>query len=215
MTLKLDLKEIERRANQAAYQDGLTEIFMGLFLFFYGGSLATDTLPVGIIFIVFAVFFAKPAIERIKRRYIYPRTGYVKVHEDPNTTAKGIGISAIIMVVVLLSAMAISMAILGQNQGMHFFLTYIVPPASGFMLAIGPYWLAQTYGLIRGYVWAVLFIFGGIAMPIFQIATGYEAVGLLCTVIGLIILIVGVLMFVQFIRQNPAQPLEIEAGQNV
>ncbi|MBL6983578.1 MAG: hypothetical protein ISR58_20545 [Anaerolineales bacterium] len=210
MSLNFDLKEIERRANYAAFQDGLTEIFMGLFLFFYGGSLATNTLPAGVVFILVTIFFGKNLIERIKKRYIYPRTGYVKLPEDPHTTSKGIGISALIMIVVLLGAMAISMAILGQNPGVKFFLTYIVPPASGFLLAIGPYWLGQTYGLRRGYIWAVLFVLGGIAMPVFSIASGYEAVGLLCTVMGLITLVTGSLMFLQFMRRNPPQSLDVD-----
>ena len=169
MSINLDLKEIERRANYAAFQDGLTEMFMGLFLFFYGGSLATKSLPAGIAFILVTVFFSRSLIERIKKRYIYPRTGYVKLPEDPHATAKGIGISAVIMIVVLLAVMGISMAVLGQNPGMNFFLTYIVPPASGFMLAIGPFWLGQTYGLKRGYFWAAFFIIGGIAIPVFSI----------------------------------------------
>ena len=97
MSTSFDLKEIERRANYAAFQDGLTEIFMGLFLFFYGGALATDALVVGFIFILVTVFFAKPLIEQIKKRYIYPRAGYVKLPEDPHTTGKGIAIAAVIM----------------------------------------------------------------------------------------------------------------------
>jgi len=210
MSLNLDLKEIERRANYAAYQDGLTEILMGLFLFFYGGSLATDTLLVGIIFVLMAVFLGKPVTEWVKKSFIYPRSGYVKLPEDPHTTGKGIAISAVIMVVVLLGTMGISMAILGQKPGLNFFLTYIVPPASGFMLAIGPYWLGETYGLVRGYIWAVLFVLGGIAMPVFNIASGYEAVGYLCTAVGLITLVTGSIMFIQFIRKNPPQPIEIE-----
>ena len=213
MSIKLDLKEIERRANHAAFQDGLTEIFMGLFLFFYGGTLATKTLPLGVVFIVVTVF-AKPLVEGIKKRYIYPRTGYVKLPEDPHTTGKGIAIAAVIMVVALLGAMGISMAVLGQKPGVDFFLTYIVPPASGFMIAIGPYWLGQTYGLSRGYIWALLFVLGGIAMPVFSIASGYEAVGLLCTVIGLITLVTGTIMFVRFIRKNPAEQVEIEEAPN-
>jgi len=209
MNIKLDLKEIERRANYAAFQDGLTEVFMGLFLFFYGGTLATDTLPVGVVFIVVAVFFGKPLTERIKKRYIYPRAGYVKLPDDPHTSGKGIAVSAIVMVVALLAALGISMAVLGQEPGLEFFLAYIVPPASGFMLAIGPYWLGQTYGLFRGYVWAVLFILGGIAMPMFSIASGYEAVGLLCTVVGVITLVTGTFMFVRFIRRYPVSNAEV------
>jgi hypothetical protein len=214
MSIKLDLKEIERRANYAAFQDGLTEISMGLFLFFYGGTLATNTLPIGFVFILVAVFFGKPLIERIKKRYIYPRIGYVKLPEDPHTTGKGIAISAVVMVVALLAAMGISMAVLGQKPGLDFFLTYIVPPASGFMLAIGPYWLGQTYGLKRAYIWAALFVLGGITMPVFGIASGYEAVGLMCTVVGLIALTTGTAMFVRFIRKYPPEPTEIEEAAN-
>ena len=214
MTIKLDLKEIEQRANYAAFQDGLTEILMGLFLFFYGGSLATNTLPVGFIFILLAVFFAKPLTEWIKKRYIYPRIGYVKLPEDPNATSKGIAIAAIIMMVVLLGALAISMVVLGQEEGRDFFLAYIVPPVSGFMLAIGPYWLGQTYGLLRGYLWAALFVLGGIAMPVFSIASGYEAVGLLCTLVGLLPLVTGTILFVRFIRKYPPEPMEVEEVPN-
>lgn len=214
MSVKLDLKEIERKANYAAYQDGLTEISMGLFLFFYGGALASDVLPISIVFIFFAIFFAKPLFERVKKRYIYPRTGYVKLPKDPHTTGKGIAISAVVMVVALLAAMGISMAVLGQKPGLDFFLTYIVPPASGFMLAIGPYWLGQTYGLRRAYIWAALFVLGGIAMPVFGIASGYEAVGLVCIVVGLITFVTGTLMFVRFIRKYPPEPTEIEEPAN-
>lgn len=210
MNMQLDLKEIERRANYAAFQDGLTEILMGLFLFFYGGSLATNTLPIGLVFILVAVFLGKPLTEGIKKRYIYPRIGYVKLPEDPNATSKGIAIAAIIMVLVLLGALGISMAMLGLEAGRDFFLTYIVPPASGFMLAIGPYWLGQTYGMVRGYMWAALFVFGGIAMPVFSIASGYEAVGLLCTLMGILILTTGAILFVRFIRKYPPEPMEAE-----
>ncbi len=210
MSTQLNLKEIERRANYAAFQDGLTEIFLGLFLFFYGGTLATGALPVGFVLILAAVFFAKPLTERIKKRYIYPRAGYVKLPEGPHTTGKGIAITAVVMVILLLGALGVSMAVMGQKPGLDFFLTYIVPPVSGFMLAIGPYWMAQTYGLRRGYVLAALFILGGIAMPVFGIASGYEAVGLLCTFVGLVALLTGTIMFVRFIRRYPPENVEIE-----
>jgi hypothetical protein len=187
---------------------------MGLFLFFYGGTLATDMLPLGIVFIVIAIFFAKPLIERVKKRYIYPRIGYVKLPEDPNATGKGIAIAALVFVVLLLGAMGISMLVLGTENGVDFFLTYIVPPATGVMFAIGPYWLGQTYGLLRGYVWAALFVLGGIAMPVFQIASGYQAVGLLSTMMGLLTLTTGTIMFVRFIRKYPAEPVEIEEVPN-
>jgi len=213
MATKIDLKEIERKANYAAFQDGLMEIFMGLFLLIFGGALMTK-IAIGVPIIVLTIFFANPLLELIKKRYIYPRAGYVKLPEDPNTTGKGIAIAVVVYVVLLLGAMGISILVLGTETGLDFFLTYIVPPASGIMFAIGPYWLGQTYGLLRGYVWAILFILGGIAMPLFSIASGYEAVGLLCTVIGLLVLVTGAIMFVRFLRQHPSEPVEIEEAVN-
>ena len=71
MRVKLDLKEIERKANYAAFQDGLMEIFMGLFLVFFGVALVTNVV-VTVVLVLVTVFFANPAIERLKRRCIYP-----------------------------------------------------------------------------------------------------------------------------------------------
>ena len=42
MSTMIDLKQIERRANYAAFQDGLMEIAMGLFQFFFGGGALPD-----------------------------------------------------------------------------------------------------------------------------------------------------------------------------
>jgi hypothetical protein len=203
MFAEFDLDEIKKRANAAALQDGLMEVFMGLFLVFFGGSMTTN-VAVGIPFIVLAIFFTNPMIERIKVRYIYPRIGYVKLPPDPKTTGKGIAAAAVLFVVVLLGAMGISMGLKGKDAGLEFFMTYIVPPSSGFMLGIGPFWLGQTYGLFRGYLWATLFVLGGIAMPLFRIASGYEAVWLLCTVVGLLILIVGIVLILRFLLRYPA-----------
>jgi hypothetical protein len=77
MTTIIDIKEIERKANFAAFQDGLMEIFLGIFLFFFGGIMTIYSGMAGLI--VCAVIFAKPAYKRIKEKYIYPRKGYVKL----------------------------------------------------------------------------------------------------------------------------------------
>ncbi len=213
MSIQLNLKEIERRANYAAYQDGLMEIALGIFLVVFGGALMTN-IATAVPFIVLTVFFANPIIERIKKRYIYPRAGYVKLPPNPDSTARGIAIAAIIFVAVLLAAAGISMAVLGLEDGGNLFLTYILPPTAGIMLAIGPYWLGQTYGLVRGYFWSGLFLLGGIAIPVLGLASGYEAVGLLCTLVGLIILATGGFMFIQFIREHPAETAENEEASN-
>jgi hypothetical protein len=202
MSYQIDLKEIERRATHASFQDGLIEIFMGLLLIFFGGGLLTAGTIVP--FIVFAIFFANTILKRFKERYIYPRVGYVKLLQEDQTDPKGIGIAALIFIVFLLASMGSIMLFMGKDPGLKFWMTYILPPSTGFMMAIGPYWLGQTYGLVRGYVYAATFLLFGIAIPVFGISSGYEAVGLLCSFVGSITLITGTVMFVIFLRKYPA-----------
>ena len=213
MNTKLDLKEIERRAHYAAFQDGLMEIFMGVFLILFGGALVTEPL-LALFLAVGAVLAANRLIERIKVRFIYPRAGYVKLPQDPKSTGKGIAIATVIMVVILLGAMGIAITVLGLEGGTGFFQRYILPPVTGFFLAIGPYWLGQVYGITRGYVWAALFLLGGLAMPGFSIAAGYKAVSLLCTVVGSVTLLTGAYLFLQFVRNNPPAPINTQERPN-
>jgi hypothetical protein len=69
------------------------------------------------------------------------------------------------------------------------------------MLAIGPFWLGETYGVRRGYVFAVLFLLSGIVIPVLGIASGYEAIAFECFLVGVISLISGVIMFTRFLRK--------------
>lgn len=208
MSFDINLKEIERRANYAAFQDGLMEVFMGFFLTTFGGGMATGRGTI-IPFIVFFIFFANPILKRIKERYIYPRVGYVKLPQENESDAKGIGIAAVIFIVFLLSSLGVTIWIMGADTGVEFWMTYILPPSTGFMMAIGPFWLGQTYGLVRGYVFAALFLLLGIIVPVFGIASGYEAVGLICSIVGVITLTTGIIQFTRFLRKYPAAEGEI------
>jgi len=156
-------------------------------------------------FTVFLVFLLNPLFERAKNRFIYPRIGYVKLREAEGSDPKGIVIGVIGFVVVLLVAVGLFMLLMGKERGWSFWLNYFVPGLSGFMMAIGPFWLGQTYGLKRAYVLAVLFLLGGILIPVLGIATGYAAVGLECSLGGLISLISGTIMFTRFLRKYPLE----------
>jgi len=214
MSIELNLKEIERRAKHSVFQDGLSEIILGTFLFFYGGALTVKSFPWYLVVIV-AIFLGKPALERIKAKYIYPRTGYVKMPPEPKSTGKGIIITTISSIVVLIGLMILLMIVMDKGQGILFFLAYIVPPASGILMAIGPVWMGQRYGIMRGYIYAGLFVLSGIAMPLFEIETGYKAVGLICTFVGFVILLVGGITFINFIRRNEPRTIEHQEITNV
>lgn len=214
MSLNIDIKEVERKANHTAFQDGLIDIFLGVFLIFFGGSMATKASIAP--FAALVIFLAIPMLKRVKERYIYPRIGYVKLPQEDESEAKGIGIAAIVFILFLLGSLAILSWIKGLEVGKDFWMTYILPPFTGFALAIGPFWLGQTYRLVRGYIYAALFIILGFAIPLLKIASGYEAVGLLCSILGIITLATGTYLFTSFLRRFPPVDVEMitEEGEN-
>ena len=215
MSQNLDLKEIERRVHQSVFQDGLMEIMMGGFLLVVGASLAMD-MKWGVLLIsLLVIFLGNPLLERAKKRYIYPRIGYVKLRPEKEADPKGIVVAAIVFVVILLGSGLFTLAI-GKDRGWAFWFKYFLPGSTGFMLAIGPFWLGETYGVRRGYVFAVLFLLSGIVIPVLGIASGYEAIGFECLLVGGISLISGVIMFTRFLRDYPipAVPAEEESDDS-
>ena len=162
MSQNLDLKEVERRVEQSVFQDGLMEIFMGIFLLVFGALLATDA-KLTVFISVFTIFFGNAILERLKKRYIYPRMGYVKLRPEKEADPKGIAVAGIVFVVVLLGSWGIFHLTMGEDRGWAFWFNYFFPASTGFMLAIGPFWLGETYGVKRGYVFAALFLLSGIA----------------------------------------------------
>ena len=78
MTTNINWKEIERKAYRDAQQDGLMEILSGLGMIFIAG-MVSGTLSTA--FAPLIVLFFKPALEALRRRFTYPRIGYVKLPE--------------------------------------------------------------------------------------------------------------------------------------
>ena len=202
MSQNLDLKEIERRVHQSVFQDGLMEIIMGGFLLVVSALFAISMELIPLISLL-VIFLGNPLLERAKKRYIYPRIGYVKLRPEKEADPKGIAAAVIVFVVVLLGSMGLFHITMGEDRGWAFWFNYFFPGSTGFMLAIGPFWLGETYGVQRGYVFAALFLLSGIAIPVLGIASGYEAVGLECLLVGVISLISGVIMFTRFLRKYP------------
>jgi MFS family permease len=212
MSHNLDLKEIERRVHQSVFQDGLMEIMMGGFLLVVGALFAISMKWI-LLPSLLVIFLGNPLLERAKKRYIYPRIGYVKLRPEKEADPKGIAMAAIVFVVILLGSGLLTLAI-GKDRGWAFWFKYFLPGSTGFMLAIGPFWLGETYGVRRGYVFAVLFLLSGIVIPVLGIASGYEAIGFECLLVGVISLISGVIMFTRFLRNNPVVPEEASYGNH-
>ena len=205
------LKDVERRVQRAAHEDGLTELLMGAFLLLYGGALASGKSVAPFLVLPLVLVF-RPLYQRAKQHLIYPRIGYVRFGPEKQADPKGILAVTAVFVAVLLGSLGLSIWIAGSDRGLDLWFTYILPPLSGLVLAIGPFWLGQTYGLTRGYVLAGLFVLSGVAIPLLDIAKGYEAVGLQCVLVGAASLASGVFMFARFLRRY--QPVESPDARN-
>ena len=87
MSDKINLKEMEQNAYKLLNEDGLMELLMGAILFVvsstFGGSSSFSS------FLALYVIFIRQIVEGFRKRYTYPRIGYLRLPEDD---AKQIGI---------------------------------------------------------------------------------------------------------------------------
>jgi MFS family permease len=210
MSQSLDLKEVEQRVLQSVYQDGLMEIFLGGFLLMFGVLFAIRSRLAS--FSVLLIFLLNPLLERAKKRYIYPRIGYVKLRPEKQADTKGIVIVVGVLTAILLGALGVFVLAMGRERGLPLWLNHFFPAFAGFMLAIGPFWWGQTFGVRRGYVLAALFLLSGILIPVLGMATGYEAVALECMLVGMVSLISGTVLFTRFLRRYPPEEMPDVAG---
>ena len=81
VTNQPDLKEIERRAYMSHHQDGLLDIFAGMFILGFGlgmfMDIIWDSFPIGLSMPAILVAVVLPMWIAAKRRITMPRIGYV------------------------------------------------------------------------------------------------------------------------------------------
>lgn len=194
------MNHVEMKAMRATIRDGLTEMQMGALLLSFGVVFSLAP-PFGVLCALLP-FALIPVGKLLKRRFVYPRIGYAKVEQKPHALL-GVGIAGIAFVVLVLAALGIFTLILGFDRGCSLWLSHFVPALAGALMAIGPWVVATTYRLLRWYIFAALFILGGICLPLFGIASGYEAVALESAIVGGLSLIYGIGLFFTFLRKYP------------
>ncbi len=198
-----DLRDIERRVHHAAFQDGLTEMALGIFLMLSG--VFTVLRPPLVYFALLAALALAVGVERARRRLVYPRTGYVRFAPEKRGDMRGMLKVCGFLLVLLVASSVPFLASYGAGEGRRIWVAYFVPAYIGCWLAIGPVWLGRTYGLRRWIVIGVLFPALGILLPALGLATGYSAIGLLCLWAGAVVFLTGVVVFALFLHAHPEQ----------
>ncbi len=104
MSATINLKEIEQKAYRDSQQDGLMEIMMGLILMAFGGFFYSTVF----VFYILLILFSGRIVEFFRKRYIYPRIGFVKFRqENPKAVLTGVLLFEFAVIVIIFTLISL------------------------------------------------------------------------------------------------------------
>jgi MFS family permease len=203
-----NLEKIERRTIQYFFNDGLTEIALGLFFLLFGAyffgqtvlpkdSALAQVLDVSLVLIIVAAgFLLGRFIGFLKNRLTYPRTGYVAYKKKPASPSRK-RIAAIIAAVIAVALSALTAA----APSFRLWL----PALNGFLLGFVVFLFWRRTGVFRFLVLAGVSALVGIGVALAGVAD-IMGVSLYYALFGAAILISGLLAFAGYWRRSRTEP---------
>ena len=113
MTENVNLKAVKKRAFTSLNQDGLFDIFLGfVFLciatYLYLDKVLNETI---IIFVIMPIILLGPILQKMRKRYTYPRIGYVAI---------GLKKEKRMTIVLIISLILIGLLVFTKFKNFHF-----------------------------------------------------------------------------------------------
>ena len=184
----------KREAERTILEDGLLEVIMGVYFLLSGFFLIDRALILNYIWLPVGLVI----IDIIRRKYIYPRTGYAKL----KTPTKEIllillaTLFGILFISLLVGFMIPSFNILkgGWNSAASYGLAITTTVFLCF--------LAKRFELPRWYIHGLLF---GFAFVLYRSLK----TPVVLFVLGVIVFLIGVIVFLDFLHKNPPRNSEI------
>jgi hypothetical protein len=202
MMKETSLKEVEKRTYMSYHQDGLLDIFVGIYVLLFGlGILLRTVGDFGTWFIIPAIFPAvmMPIWISAKRRITMPRIGYVKF----GVRSAG-------------KLMALLLGLMVAGAGLGAFMAFSFSSSQGWALAFRDLMIsyamiiigivAASVSTLFGYTMGLkrLYAYGLLIFVLFS--TGYFIpfpFEYILLTIGLVITLNGFVLLIQFIRKYP------------
>ena len=193
-----DLLAIEQGTYRQSMKDGLTEFLLGLVLCLIPGIMAESYFVP--IFVVFYIIFLPQGIEAFRRKYTYPRTGYVKLREEqPPKLTLGVA-AAILLTFITIVAILYSLSIGVIDR---YFIWKWLPTVFG-VIMVGPsLYLRDKTGQNRYYLWGALTTISGLAVSLTPLLSAEVSLAVYMLAWGGAFMILGIIRFVLFTRNNP------------
>jgi hypothetical protein len=199
MTDKINLKEIEKNAHKLITQDGLMEILMGAILFASSSSFSGTAAFVP--FLGVYVVFMSSIIEAFRKRFTYPRIGYLKLPDDD---IKKVGFGILTFVGVIMIALVVFIYLIVGNLSSDLVYKWI-PTVIGLILFGGLYYNYQRLGDKLSIVYIIIAVSTGLIFSILDFTEPKMGPRYYLLLLSGVFLAAGIIRFYSFTKRHPLQ----------
>jgi len=210
--MSTDLKKIQQKAFRYSGQDGIIELYGGLFLAFYAGMLDWIISDFQTNFphtpLMFLFVFSTFIIEIIRRRITYPRIGYAKV---TTRLGRGFFIASIPPVILYTFLLAIAVSFFGDKWDMTPWLKW-APAFFGIVFGVMFHGIVLRSGNPLYYILTGCSIVSGATLTLLSFQTAKTGIIVYFLIMGGLMFIWGLVTFIRFLRQYPRVPEEATGG---
>lgn len=180
-----ELQTIQRKVYMTFFEDGVWDMFLGLFVLGWGLSIKTEGISLPILFVVLY-----SAVWGIKKWLTYPRIGYVKV----SSTVKRRFVGILTLVLLLGGVIAALWGIGTRPQWLTDYFPLVFNGMLAAIICLAAYWAK----LNRFYLYAALVFLGAPLYVWLGIKWEFGFVG-----VGAIIVLIGLGYLIRFLSKYP------------
>ncbi len=201
MTQTINLKELEKNAYRDSQQDGLMELMMGLILMAFGGFFYSTVF----VFYILLILFSGRIVESIRKRYTYPRIGFVKFpQENHKHNLTGVFLFEFAVIVIIFTLISLFGDVTDYSQWVKW------SPLFFGMILVGPFaHVASKSGNVRYTGYAILSVILGVFFSLIEFGSGCTGLILYLVFIGGFLVLCGLVIFIRFLRKYPLPVKEV------
>jgi hypothetical protein len=194
MESKINLKEIEQKTFRESNQDGLLELVMGICMAAISTRLISRVL---VVMLILPLILFGPVLVALRKRYTYPRIGYVKLIPDkPKEVIGAIFLITLIVVVI----MAVIFFLLGDVRDFNLWMKWI-PVWGGVVLAGMFSSFGSKSGCLRYYIFAIWSLISGLVLSVLRFEAVETGTLLYFLAMGALLIPWGLVRFIRFLRK--------------
>ncbi len=201
MTQTINLKELEKKAYRDSQQDGLMELMMGLILMAFGGFFYSTVF----VFYILLILFSGRIVESIRKRYTYPRIGFVKFpQENLKHNLTGVFLFEFAVIVIIFTLISLFGDVTDYSQWVKW------SPLFFGMILVGPFaHVASKSGNVLYTGYAILSVILGGFFSLIEFGSGCTGLILYLVFIGGFLVLCGLVIFIRFLRKYPLPVKEV------